>query len=884
MKKTFGLTLGILAGLSFAGAEARAQALRPNMMILFDTSGSMLYNQNNDGSVLCSNNANGQTSRIFRLKNALRDALAQVGTDEANFGLMRFPQVETGTTSTCPQGRWANTNTNTGCRMTTHSGNETTYATTWYDTGAPQAVIIPVTRAAAGLKPVAATDFDPIGANITTIYKWIDNTDSGMTGATNPDPELRSVPNANTPLGRSIFYARLYFENYVFPTDPRWHCRQNVIILVTDGDETCDTTAGTSLNLTDCTQTPANSYGTFNPEVTACAAKRLTTAMNDQRSGILTYVVSDSSLGATSQARANRIAAAGGTGAAIFVSLTDTAAVKTALVDIIAKSVPPGETCNGKDDNCNDLIDEGVSNMCVVANPNSPTDPDNVLGTAARHCAVESCNCIDDDCDGQVDEGFPLNACGGACGCAVPTERCDGLDNDCDGDIDEGFMVGASCTGTGVGICRRDGILACNANGTGTFCDTPTVTPQTEVCNNLDDDCDGMTDEGMLPGVGQVCGSGLGTCGSGTFVCSMGRLVCNATGMPMVEICDGIDNNCDGVIDNGNFPTVGTECLCTGITQAQIDAPNSTCKKGHIVCRGTMGLVCEGCIGPTPEVCDGLDNNCDGMIDTQAMCPSGFGCRDGQCILQCVGGEMPCPPGYKCVNQFCVPQKCQGITCPAGERCDENSGMCVDLCSGVTCIQPKTCIAGRCLDCNDPQLACTAPKICIAGTCQTDPCMGVTCLSGQYCDGGTCKELCVPGKCKDSERCVAGACQPDPCWNVPCGQGQFCNPLTAKCETDRCVATQCGAGMACVPQTNTCKPDPCKTIVCPDDCWTCKVTADGIGTCIVDNDKCEPVNVIVGTKGGGNAGCGCAVGDSGSVAPLGLLLGLAAWIARRRRR
>ena len=235
MTKTLGLTLGILAGLSFAGAEAHAQALRPNMMILFDTSGSMLYNQNNDGSILCNNNANGQTSRIFRLKNALRDALAQVGTDEANFGLMRFPQVETGTTSTCPQGRWAITNTNTGCRMTTHSGNETTYATTWYDTGAPQSVIIPVTRAAAGLKPVAATDFDPVGANITSIYKWIDNTDSGMTGATNPDPELRSVPNANTPLGRSIFYARLYFENYVFPTDPRWHCRQNVARSAADG-------------------------------------------------------------------------------------------------------------------------------------------------------------------------------------------------------------------------------------------------------------------------------------------------------------------------------------------------------------------------------------------------------------------------------------------------------------------------------------------------------------------------------------------------------------------------------------------------------------------------------------------------------------------------
>ena len=123
--------------------------------------------------------------------------------------------------------------------------------------------------------------------------------------------------------------------------------------------------------------------------------------------------------------------------------------------------MPPAEVCNGRDDNCNGLIDEGVSNMCMVAMPNNPNDPDNLLGTGARHCAVEACNCIDDDCDGTVDEGFPPNACGQPCGCALPPERCDGLDNDCDGDVDEGFMVGASCMNNGVGICARGGILAC---------------------------------------------------------------------------------------------------------------------------------------------------------------------------------------------------------------------------------------------------------------------------------------------------------------------------------------------------------------------------------------------------------------------------------------
>ena len=80
--------------LGASGAAGRAQAIRPNILILFDTSGSMLYNQANDGSPLCAGGqqANGQTSRIYNMKHALRDALAEVGTDEANFGLMRFPQ------------------------------------------------------------------------------------------------------------------------------------------------------------------------------------------------------------------------------------------------------------------------------------------------------------------------------------------------------------------------------------------------------------------------------------------------------------------------------------------------------------------------------------------------------------------------------------------------------------------------------------------------------------------------------------------------------------------------------------------------------------------------------------------------------------------------
>ena len=170
---------------------------------------------------------------------------------------------------------------------------------------------------------------------------------------------------------------------------------------------------------------------------------------------------------------------------------------------------------------------------------------------------------------------------------------------------------------------------------------------------------------------------------------------------------------------------------------------------------------------------------------------------------------MPCPPGYKCENAFCVPQRCQGKVCPAGERCDESTGMCVDLCAGVCARRRRPASSGRCIDCNDPALACTAPQICVAGRCQDDKCLNKTCPVGKYCDDGACKDLCVPGKCTDQERCVAGRASRTRAGTSPAPTAQFCNPLTtAKCETNRCPATQCGAGMACVPQTNTCIADP----------------------------------------------------------------------------
>lgn len=215
--------------------------------------------------------------------------------------------------------------------------------------------------------------------------------------------------------------------------------------------------------------------------------------------------------------------------------------------------------CDGYDNDCDGQTDEDLLNAC---------------GTCGEE-PTELCNGKDDDCDGETDEDSDMSSvvCGGegVCVLAEPvckgddgpvcqlppsyevTETlCDGADNDCDGQTDEELGLGQSCI-VGRGQCVAEGVLKCAPNGA-TLCNANVGDPKVEVCgDNLDNDCNGETDEGF--DVGSQCTIGLGICAViGKMVCTSAggtASACDASpGKPGVERCGNkLDDDCDGLTD-----------------------------------------------------------------------------------------------------------------------------------------------------------------------------------------------------------------------------------------------------------------------------------------------------------------------------------------------
>lgn len=255
--------------------------------------------------------------------------------------------------------------------------------------------------------------------------------------------------------------------------------------------------------------------------------------------------------------------------------------------------VGPGnpELCtNGKDDDCNGKTDaEDPACRCTEDAPR----PCGTCAGARQVChagqygecqlPAELCDGQDNDCSGKADDGPGMDcvrgateACQTSCatsghrrcdnGCrwtaCTAVELCDGLDNDCDNVKDNGFECVAGTLASCLTSCQSHGEATCSAT-----CGLGRCTPPAESCNGADDDCDGEADNGFAC-VRGATGSNSASCD--TACGSKGLRACNdqctaldGACVAPAELCNGLDDDCDGQADNG-LSTLPTGLLASG--------------------------------------------------------------------------------------------------------------------------------------------------------------------------------------------------------------------------------------------------------------------------------------------------------------------------------
>ncbi|MFZ5365262.1 MAG: MopE-related protein [Patescibacteria group bacterium] len=160
--------------------------------------------------------------------------------------------------------------------------------------------------------------------------------------------------------------------------------------------------------------------------------------------------------------------------------------------------------------------------------------------------------------------------------------------------------------GTELGECSI-GKQTC-VNGGWSDCDGRK--PKEEICDTLDNDCDGLIDEGCECVIESTrpCCTDTNVRMAGTQVCVNGAWFdrCIGASKPSEELCDGFDNNCNGVADEG--------CLCRNGETIVCGVETGECVIGTQTCVNWEWSDCNG-VMPETEVCDGADNDCDGDVD-----------------------------------------------------------------------------------------------------------------------------------------------------------------------------------------------------------------------------------------------------------------------------
>ncbi|HJL33814.1 MAG TPA: MopE-related protein [Polyangiaceae bacterium LLY-WYZ-15_(1-7)] len=492
------------------------------------------------------------------------------------------------------------------------------------------------------------------------------------------------------------------------------------------------------------------------------------------------------------------------------------------------------------------------------------------------------------------------------------TEACDRLDNDCDGTIDEGVAVdgyldedrdGFGDTSMTTTACPGSvGFVPASA----TPMDDPTdcddvdiaVNPgQVELCDGVDNDCDGTTDENPQPVTWyeDADGDGYGGIGAPQQVScapvpgySLVETDCNdavaAVNPAAAEVCDAVDNDCNGVADFEVAPGDFEDDDADGLVD--------------IACGPPRGVDCDDYDpvtgGGVAEACDGRDNDCDSNIDEGAddrlwffdADSDGYG-SDADTMNPVVRSCSP-PPGYVAAGSDCAPMD------PA-----RNPGA-MEVCNGVddNCVNGVD--EGNICGCPSGLADCDGDDFCEVST-NTDPnhCggCGIVCASGPRARGVTCASgSCVVTRCdvgwEDCDGDTGTGCEvsifDDP---MNCGScGNECMPpaggnvLTMGCDGLRCRIE------ACAPGWDDCDGDPgngCETDVSGDffNCGACgnrcpdavpgggSVTCSAstcVFPCTAETDDCDgdPANGCEAFLGN-PATCGSCGSDCGMAACIG---------------